>query len=353
MIMKSVIASMIAVAGMAVAANAQNTQMRMLVSADGGATWSASVNAAPGSHVEVLVTVSTTNAAVVGFGSANFQPIVSNWDNTGSGSGVDHLSPLLQGGNTLGSMINAQSNSAGVGTPNPYLTPSTANSGTPVPNGAYQAGTYGRVYPMGRTYLDTPNDIIGFIHTNPPTDQTGRTYAAGTYLRIAQRVTPNWFNAADNNTGGSGVNAAQLFTVGRTTSDPQFWGTGDIAYDPGDPDNGINPTYSFAAGTHTERRSNVQLFRFGIDLSDDTTARTLVVDAPLAGQQLVSTTGTTRYIGFYSSAGSNNPNVTTTFGTAAGNAGVFTGSITVVPVPTPATLALLGLGGMVVGRRRR
>jgi uncharacterized protein (TIGR03382 family) len=354
MIMKSVIASLLAVAGMSVAANGQ-VVMRMLVSSDGGATWSSNVNVNPlvNNHVDVLVTASYTgtSTAITGFGSANFQPIVSNWDNTGAGTSIDRLSPIGQGGNTLGSMINAQSSSTGVGSPNPYLSPTPGGAGGPaVPAAPYSAGSYGRALPFGRTFLDGANAITSFVHVNPPSDQTGRTYAAGTYLRIAQANAPDWFNAATNNSGGSGVNVAQLFSVGRTTSDPNFWGNVDFAYDPGDPDNGIPASYTAANNGHNDRRQNVQLFRFGIDLSDDTAARVLSVDAPLAGQQL--STGTTRYIGLYTTnAGQTSPASQIAFGTGATQSSIIGGTITIVP--TPASLALLGLGGLVVGRRRR
>ena len=353
--MKSVIASLIAVAGMSVAAHGQ-VVMRMLVSNDGGATWGSNVNVDPtiNNHVDVLVTVSYTgtSTSIAGIGSANFQPIVSNWDNTGAGATIDHLSPIGQGGNTLGTMINAQSSSSGVGSPNPYLTGTPGGAGgTAVPAGPYQAGTYGRVLPFGRTFLDGANAIQGFLHVNPPTDQLGRTYAAGTYMRIAQGNIPDWFNATTNNSGGSGVNVAQLYAVGRTTSDPNFWGNQDFVYDPGDPDNGIPATYTPTANGHNERRQNVQVFRFGIDLSNETTARTLLVDAPLAGQQV--STGTTRYIGLYTTSNASNPNPASqiAFGTGATQSSVVSGTITIIP--TPASLALLGLGGLVVGRRRR
>jgi uncharacterized protein (TIGR03382 family) len=352
MIMKSVIASLIAIAGMSVVAQGQ-VVMRTLVSIDGGATWTNDVIALPGTHVDVMVTGSYTGAStgIVGFGSANFQPIVSNWDNTGAGGTIDHLSPIGQGGNTLGSMINAQSNSVGVGAPNPYLnaTPGGAGGGM-VPAGPYAAGSYGRVYPMGRTFLDGANAITGFVHVNPPADQTGRAYAPGTYLRIAQASAPDWFNAATNNSGGSGVNCAQLFIVGRTTADPNFWGNQDLAYDPGDPANGLPASYGAGANGHNDRRQNVQLFRFGIDLSSDTAARDLLVDLPLAGQQV--STGTTRYVGLYTTSASQTaPASQVAFGTGATQSSIQSGTIHIVP--TPATLALLGLGGLVVGRRRR
>jgi len=352
MIMKSVIASLLAVAGMSVAAHGQ-VVMKMLVSTDGGATWNASVNGTPGGHVDVLVTASYTGAStgIVGFGSANFQPIVSNWDNTGAGATIDHLSPIGQGGNTLGSMVNAQSSSTGVGSPNPYATPTPGGAGGgAVPAGPYSPGSYGRVLPMGRTFLDGANALTGFIHVNPPTDQTGRTYAAGTYLRIAQASAPDWFNATTNNSGGSGVNVAQLFIVGRTTADPNFWGNQDLSYNPGDPDNGLPASYAAGANGHNERRQNVQLFRFGIDLSTDTAARDLLVDAPLAGEQV--STGTTRYVGLYTtSASQTSPASLIAFGTGATQASLQSAVIHIIP--TPASIALLGLGGLVVGRRRR
>jgi hypothetical protein len=150
------------------------------------------------------------------------------------------------------------------------------------------------------------------------------------------------------------VNAAQLYVVGRTTSDPDFWGNQDVVYD------GLSP---FANGGRVSsqdvRRVDVQLFRFGITISGDQTDRIMSIDAPVAGQQVAP--GTTnpaslaRYFGFYTSATQTNPStVAARFDLTTGAAAsVQTGSIHVIPVPTPATMALLGLGGMVIGRRRR
>jgi uncharacterized protein (TIGR03382 family) len=316
--MKNVIVSLIAVAGMSVAANAQ--LMKMLVSTD-GVNFSSSVNAAPGSTVQVLVTASYTGTsnAVAGFGSANFQPTVSGWHAT------DTLLPMRQGGNTL------PTDGSGMIQPQFYAG-STAGSGTPV-HAAYVAGTYGRVNPMGRTYLGDPaQQLTGFVHVNP--DGSGNTY-----LRIAQANTAAWIGQAGNTTGGSGVNCAQLYVVGRTTSDPDFWGNHEITFDPSG--GGWDAGSRIAA--LDVRRSNVELFRFAFTLDATTAARDLTVDAPVAGQQLDPTTQA-RYIGYYN-------NVTNTGPGAPLPVVVQTGVVHIVP--TPASLALLGLGGLTLGRRRR
>jgi hypothetical protein len=341
--MKLLVASLVAVAGLATAARGQAI-MRMLVSTD-GVNFSSSVDAAPGSHVEALVTVSYTGTSpsVAGLGSANFQPTVSNWR---TGANSDHLSPILQGGNELGSMVNAQSNATGVGSPNPYLVPTAgSNGGAAVPAGPYGAGTYGRVYPMGRTFPNSPDSLVtGFVHVNP--DGSGQTY-----LRIASANRPDWFNPSTNSgSGGGGIDCAQLYVVGRTTRDPDFWGNRDISYDPGDPGNGVPSAWNVSGriAANDARLQNIQVFRFGIDLSTNGAARTMMVDAPVLGQQMNPDTGQ-RYISFFTDPSQVIGGAQFSFG--AGLAGVVPGSIHVVPSP-----GVVGLGGVCVmfaARRRR
>ncbi len=316
--MKKVIASLIAVAGMSAAAHAQ--LMQMLVSSD-GVNFGSSVTVAPGATVQVLVTASYTgtNTGVAGFGSANFQPTVSNW------RAADNLLPLRQGGNT------DPADGSGMVQPQ-FYTGVSAGSGTHIQAG-YVPGTYGRVSPMGRTFLSGANILQGFVHANP--DGSGNTY-----LRIAQASNPNWIGQAGNTSGGSGVNCAQLYIGGRTTSDPDFWGNQDSVFDP---DNGW--TNSGRVAANDGRRSNVELFRFAFTLDNTQVNRDLTVDAPVAGQQITSGTAGVRYMGFYANATSSTPTNTPAVV-------VQTGLVHVV-VPTPASLALLGLGGLVVGRRRR
>lgn len=286
--MKSVIVSLVAVAGLSVAAAAEvTTRMDMLVSTD-GVNFSNSVDLAEGSGlqtVEVLVrmTYIGTRTDVAGFASAVFQPTVSNW------RASDVALAFANGG---------------------------AGSNTSVPSGvvADAPGQYGRISPWGRTAMSTTTAITNHIHlasggvNQPP---------SGTFLRIAQKQVTSWIGGTGNTTGGSGVNVAQLANVGRTAADPAF--NGELS---------------------------VSVFRFGIQV-DTLGERTLLVDAPLAGFGNRDSTTGERQVYWWSQAGLNG-----TSGDVRGTAEVFGSAINVV-IPAPASLALLGLGGLCVARRRR
>jgi hypothetical protein len=339
--MRILIASLIAISGAVATAHGQGV-MRMLVSTD-GVNFQSSVNASPGQHIDVLVTASYTGTltSVAGFGSANFQPTVSHWND---GLHPDQLDPILQGGNTLGSLINAQTSGLGLGSPNPYLNPTPGvNGGARVPAAPYSPGTYGRVYPMGRSYINDGfgGPFVGFVHHNP--DGSGLTY-----LRIAQSHLTDWFNP-DTNDGGGGIDAAQLYTFGRTSSDPDFWGNHDVTYDPGDPNEGTEPGYVTSARipANDSRLQNVQLFRFGIDLSTDAAARTLVVDAPIPGQQVDPFVGP--YMSFF--VNPFQPTGTLRIPFSPGHASIVTGAINVIP--SPGALGVVGVGSLLAARRRR
>jgi hypothetical protein len=310
--MKCAIAVLVAVAGLSAAAHGQ--VMKILVSRD-GVNFSNSITVLPsiGATIEVLVTMSYTGLpdAVAGFGSANFQPTISNWHST------DTLLPLQQGGNTN------PADGSGVIQPQFYVG-STHGDGTPVSAG-YVPGTYGRVNPMGRTVLIGSNALVGFVHNNP--DGSGLTY-----LRIAQASNTNWIGGAGNTSGGSGVNCSQLYVVGRSTSDPDFWGNREVTTG-GTPER--DPTLDY-------RLQNVELFRFAFTLGSSV-GREMTIDAPLAGQQR-SSTGV-RYAGYFSDPSQILP------GTQLGVT-VQTAVVHIVP-PSPGTAIGLGLGGLAVGRRRR
>jgi uncharacterized protein (TIGR03382 family) len=285
--MKSVIASLVAVAGLSVAALAEvNTRMEMLVSVDGGPL-SSSVDITEGTglhNVEVVVSMSYIGSgAPVGLASVVFQPTVSNF---GGSSGADVALAYANGG--AGSNVSA---------------PSGVVSDSP--------GQYGRISPWGRTALSTATAITNHLHTGGSGGAP-----AGNWLRVAQRQVTGWIGGAGNTTGGSGVNIAQLADVGRTASDPAF-----------------NPSLS-----------NVHVFRFGMTVNANSGERVLTVDAPLAGfGNFTSTTGERQVYWF--------ANMNESSGSVRGTASVAQGFIHIVP--TPATMALLGLGGLCVARRRR
>jgi hypothetical protein len=310
--MKLVIAALVSVAGLAAAADGQ--LMKMLVSND-GVNFSDSVTASPGATVQVLVTASYTgtSTSVAGFGSANFQPVVSNWH------AADTLLALRQGGNTL------PADGSGMVRPQFYV--GSTDGDNPVSAG-YVAGTYGRVIPMGRTYLGDPSQqLTGFVHVNP--DGSGATY-----LRIAQANNTPWIGQPGNTSGGSGVNCAQLFVVGRTSIDPDFWGSWEVRNIPDDPPHRV-PAWDY-------RRQDVELFRFAFTLDGSSAGRDMVVDAPVAGHQFDSVTHA-RYIGFYNNSSNTGPGLLTPVV-------VQTGMVHVVP--GPGVMMVLGVGGVVMGRRR-
>jgi hypothetical protein len=283
--MKNVITSLVAVAGLSVAATAAvNSRVDLLVSTNGtDFSPNVSFNANSGMHnVEVLVRVSYTGtAAPVGLASLVIQPTVSNW------TASDTAAPIA---NAFGS-----------------------NTTTPPGVVADAPGQYGRISPWGRTALASSQALTAFVHTGGSGGAP-----AGTWLRIAQKQITSWFGGVGNTSAGSGVNLAQVASVGRFTSDPAF-----------------NPSLQ-----------NVDVFRFGLTIDTSSGVRDLSIDIPTAGfGNLNSSTGDREVYWF--------DNMNESSGSIRGTAAVNAGGIHVIPVPAPASAALLGLGGLCVARRRR
>jgi len=189
-----------------------------------------------------------------------------------------------------------------------------SNTSTPpgVISGAQITDTtsFGRLSPWGRSATSSTSFLRGFVHVNP--DGSGQTY-----LRIAQAQVTSWIGGTGNTSGGSGVPISQLSNVGRVGTDP-------------------------ALNTQT---TNIYVFKMGFTLTNDTVVRNLVIDSPLAGFGNFNSTNQQREVYWY---GDVNSEAT---GQTRGTATVNTATIHVIP--TPASLALLGLGGLAVGRRRR
>jgi hypothetical protein len=279
--MKKMVASLVAVAGLSVAAHAvDNTSIVWQGSVD-GINWSSnSITVAPDSVVQVRALVSYTGTATpVGLASFVFQPTVSNW-----GAG-DALLPFVNGGQG-------------------------GNTSSPLGVVPADGPGYGRVVPWGRSALSATSFLRGHTHT------AGSGGApAGSWLRIAQNQVTAWIGGTGNTTGGSGVPISQLSEVGRTTADPAF----------------------------NSQLQGIVVFRMGLDLGADPNHPNLVVDSPVAGFGNRNSTTGEREVYWFAST-------TEATGSIRGTAVV---TPLTIAVPTPASLALLGLGGLAAARRRR
>jgi len=282
--MKSVIASLVAVAGMSAAANAiVNTSITWQVSTD-NTNWSFDVDVPNNANTLVYVRGRVSyagTAAPLGLASLIFQPTVSNWDNT------DALSAFVNGGQG-----------------------SNTSSPTGVVTNQTDVTQFGRVSPWGRSSLGSTNFVRGFANTS-----VGQP--AGGWLRIAQAQVTAWIGGTGNTTGGSGVPIAQLANVGRTASDPAF-------------NSSIN---------------NIVVFKMGLTINGAVASRTqLDVDSPTAGFGNLDSASGERQVYWWA-------DMNELTGSIRGAATVVPGHIHITP--TPGALALLGLGGIAAGRRRR
>jgi len=278
-VMKNVIVSLVALAGIAAVAAAQNgTTLRWEARQLGTEAWSNNINVLPGSTVEFRALLNYTgSAAAFGLSTAVFQPTVSNWN-----TATDTLLPFRN-----------------VGT-------SPATGGV-----LADSGNYGRILPFAAAGISTTNALRG--HTN--------NVLGVNYLRVAQNNTTNWVGLGAT----SGIGAANNFN-----------GAGGIAV-------GNKPFGSVVAGVDpvfSQATQNVEVLRLAITIGG-AADRSLIVDAPLLGNRL---SNNVRSVSWFSSAGDN-------IGGVTGAISVETALINVVP--TPGALALLGLGGLVTGRRRR
>jgi MYXO-CTERM domain-containing protein len=299
--MKKLIGSIVAVAGLAAAAHGQATtrlayEVR-LFDAGNNSGWGSSVNALPGDRIEVRALVSLVGGTMQGgLKQIVFQPIVSSW------TGADTLIQQdIDGG--------GPSTSQGIG-------PVGGSRSTPPGIVPDQPGMYGRITPWGANATTTSTFLRGHVGTGT---------AAG-MLRIAQNHITNWIGVgatsgatANNNVnGGGGVSVAQIAFPSRLGTDP--------AFEPG--------------------QNNLVVFKFSFILSSATDLRTLSVDTPQAGIGRILQSG--QYIDnvqWFNAPQSGDADFSRT--------GAETSAGLIHVVPTPASLALMGLGALVAGRRRR
>lgn len=309
--MKNVIVSMVALAGIASAAMAQ-ADGRLVFQTWNGSAWSSNVlNATPGQTVQFRAVVSYAgqNTSVFALGGITYQPTFSNADNTGAGATVDTLGSYRNGGNQ-GSAIAGSMLSAAEG-----------NDGNALASG------YGRVV-FGGTAANTAsqNTVTNFRHGG------GAAVAgapAGSWLRIAGSSVTNWPLAALPT--AADATATNLNNINRGVFANQAAQT--------------NPVTGLVNTFHVAGTQNLVVFRGAITLSTDTDLRTLVLSSAAGTQQRVGATNSaddTRFMTWQ----------TGNFGTTI-QTGVLITDASIAIIPTPATAALLGLGGLVAARRRR
>ncbi len=321
--MKNVIVSLVALAGVASIASAQITQepvgasLRYEVAVNGGA-WSSSVNANPGDRVEWRAVLNINPnlqtpglQPVAALGSIFYQPVIVNADITGAGASRDNLGAWRNNG------ISGQGNTT---LAQGLLSVADGNN-----SGALSS--YGRVrfgFTSRSTTTGSSGGLTGFDHAaTADTDINGLSASGGFGLiRIAGANNPNWYPAS--------------IPAGSVALNNQIlWGV--VSDNPA-----VSSTW-FLAGTQ-----NLVLFRQSLTLSDNTDLRQICLTSEAATLFRAGGGAGTDDLRFMRSAGP---------GEGSSNASIrngveyIAGCINVVP--TPGAVALLGLGGLVAGRRRR
>jgi hypothetical protein len=312
--MKNVIVSMVAVAGIASGAMAQLADQggRLVFQVWNGSSWASSVESAPGATVQWRVTASYagTNTSVVALGGVTYQPTFSNADNTGTGTGIDQLGAWRNNG-TQGSAV-----------ANSMLSGAEGADGNAL-------ATYGRVVYGGTAMNSSSQNIITTFRHGGGAAQAGAP--AGSWIRVAGSSVTTWPLAALPT--AADATAANLNAINRGVISNQ--------------QSRINPVTGATNTFHVGGTQNLVLFRGSITLSDLADARTLTLSSAAGAQQRVGAVNNaddTRYMSWQTGDfDSGNYRVGFTISDA---------TISVI-VPSPATAALLGLGGLVAARRRR
>jgi hypothetical protein len=294
--MKNVIGSLIAVAGLAAVASAQTSRLDIQVSTD-GVNWSdsADVRASSGATATVLVRARisfTGSATPVGFASLTWQPVAENVR-----AGVDSFNAFANQGNNT-------------------------NGGSVTPDASPLDGPFGRVSPFAST-----GPTLGGTLFYAPIAHSANSGGApnGSFLRIARNDVTRWMGtgptsgtaAVNNFNGAGGVACVQKGSGLVTPADPPFQG-------------GI---------------TDVLILQLAMTVGGVGQGETHTINliAPTDGMSRNSNTNT-REASWFSGPSDNSGSVKGVVEVDGAN---------IVITPAPGVLALLGLGGLVAGRRRR
>ncbi len=312
--MKNVIVSMVALAGIATGASAQLNEAlggRLSFQVWNGSSWASTTDALPGSTVQVRAVVNYigTNTAVSALGSITYQPTFSNADNTGTGAQVDTLGAWrnngTQGNAVAGSMLTAADGASGAALP-----------------------SYGRVVFGATAANSSSQNIVTSYRHGGGAAQAGAP--AGSWLRVAGSFVTNWPLAALPTVADA--SATNLNNINRSVQANQ-----QAAF---------NAAIGQANTFHVAGTQGVVIFRAAITLSDLTDLRQISISSAAGTQQRiggVNNADDTRFMSWQTG--------TTDNGTW--RVGVSLEEARINVIPTPATAALLGLGGLVAARRRR
>jgi len=292
--MKNVIGSLVAIAGMAVAANADTSRLDIMVSQD-GVNWSSSTTVNAGSaetkrvYVAYVMSYVGTTAAPNAFASLTFQPVFSNVR-----VGLDSVAAFADRGNNT-------------------------NGGAIDPRADYsQAGGFGRLKPWAATGPSTSQNYAVHTHT------AGSAGApAGNFFRIARNDVTKWV--------GTGV------TTG-TAAVNNFNGAGGVVA-------GQKQSPTAADPARVVGSSNLVLMVLALDVHGVGAGDSHVITAgaPNEGMSRNASTGA-REASWWANTTENAASIKAAVEVVAGEINI---------IPAPGSLALLGLGGLVAGRRRR
>lgn len=314
--MKNVIVSLVALAGVASIASAQITQepvgatLRYEVAVNGGA-WSSSVNANPGDRVEWRAVLNISAPGAAALGSIFYQPVIVNADITGAGASRDNLGAWRNNG------ISGQGNTT---LAQGLLSVAEGNN-----TGALSS--YGRVrfgFTSRSTAAGNSGGLTGFDHAATADSNINGLSASGGFglIRIAGANNPNWY--------------PESIPAGSIALNNQIlWGVVS--------DNPAPTSTWFLGGTQ-----DLVLFRQSLTLSDATDLRTISLTSEAATLFRAGGGAGTDDTRFMRSAAAGEGGSTATI---RNGVEYVAGVINVVP--TPGAVALLGLGGLVAGRRRR
>jgi hypothetical protein len=307
--MKTVV-SLLAVAGLAAAASAQTYESggaNVVFEVWDGSAWSSSVNVLPGSTVEWRARVQYVGARtdLNGMGEMWWQATFGGADNTGAGASADQVS-------------------VGQGVPSGNSVPGSMVSEADGANGG-ALGIYGRVLPFGlaATNAASSNVTTVFRHSG------GGSVPAGEWIRVAGSGSSVWAPSLDDTSLSTTTANTQLLLRGIQSN---------------------QTSEASSVAIHSESLNPV-VFRGSFTASDDTAIRTVVVGTDERFLRRVggnTSSDNRRYIAWQTSQGDTG---TSTTGHRTFANGFFSANINIVP--TPASIALMGLGGLIAARRRR